>query len=57
MSCAAGLIGAFSGPVVYEKHQVMITAVFPAKIMTCMIDETAKGDLMNELDGLTCSDM
>lgn len=58
ISCAAGLIGAFSGPIVYERHQVMVTAVvFPLE--SCAIDENAKANLLNELDGFpsekTCS--
>uniref|UniRef100_A0A8C2GCE6 Reticulon n=1 Tax=Cyprinus carpio TaxID=7962 RepID=A0A8C2GCE6_CYPCA len=36
-----GLIGAFSGPIVYERHQVMLTAVVLWQ-KSCVIDETVK---------------
>uniref|UniRef100_A0A8C1YG61 Reticulon n=1 Tax=Cyprinus carpio TaxID=7962 RepID=A0A8C1YG61_CYPCA len=36
-----GLIGAFSGPIVYERHQVMLTAVV-FRLKSCVIDETVK---------------
>uniref|UniRef100_A0A672NSQ5 Reticulon n=1 Tax=Sinocyclocheilus grahami TaxID=75366 RepID=A0A672NSQ5_SINGR len=53
-----GLIGAFSGPIVYETHQVMVTAVV-FRLKLCVINETTKGNLLNELDGFpsenTCS--
>lgn len=45
-SCAAGLIGAFSSPLVYERHQVMVTAVV-FLLKSCVIAETAKDNLLN----------
>ncbi len=36
LSCAAGLIGAFSSPIVYERHQVMVTECVCVCVCVCV---------------------